>query len=435
MSDNTTETILQWNVQGMTTSKEDLLNLINEYKPLVIAVQETFLANDYCVKIKNYNSICKQGHYNHRFHGGVAIYIHDSCPFTEIDVNSPLQLVAVRVNITSNRLITLVSAYTPGRIALDVDGMIGAINQLPKPVIVMGDFNAHHTLWGNTSIDRRGRLMEEGIRTGQLNVINDNSPTHSSGTAIDLTVVSPELTDDMTWKTLPSLLSSDHFPILLSLSKPEPAAISVAMFNYKRANWEEYAKDMAWENLPAVSDDPKKAIDDVYKLFEGLQQRWIPKYKLGRFYPKPWWNQECSRVWKHRELMYRTFKRTSTIEDKVKWKRARAIATKTFRDAKKKEWQEYVSTLNINSTASSVWEKIRKIRGRQPRKISVIKEDGQIYSSTREIANIIASTLSEITSDDNYDEDFARHKAEQESLPLLSGPRRYSQQNATCDAE
>ena len=43
--------ILQWNAQGISTSKEDLLKIISEQQPNVVAIQETFLGGDAAVKI------------------------------------------------------------------------------------------------------------------------------------------------------------------------------------------------------------------------------------------------------------------------------------------------------------------------------------------------------------------------------------------------
>ena len=51
--------ILQWNAQGISTSKEDLLKIISEQQPNV-AIQETFLGGDVAVKISGYNSYGKQ---------------------------------------------------------------------------------------------------------------------------------------------------------------------------------------------------------------------------------------------------------------------------------------------------------------------------------------------------------------------------------------
>ena len=38
------EQILQWNIQGISSSKQDLIKLIDIYKPIVITIQETFWA-------------------------------------------------------------------------------------------------------------------------------------------------------------------------------------------------------------------------------------------------------------------------------------------------------------------------------------------------------------------------------------------------------
>ena len=43
-----------------------------------------------------YLGILKEGHFNRRSHGGVGIYFHESAPFKEINLTSPLQAVAIR---------------------------------------------------------------------------------------------------------------------------------------------------------------------------------------------------------------------------------------------------------------------------------------------------------------------------------------------------
>ena len=50
-----------------------------------------------------------------------------------------------------------------------------------------------------------------------LNVLKDGSPTHFSGTAINLTIASPELTPDLQWRAMASVLQSDHFPVLITM--------------------------------------------------------------------------------------------------------------------------------------------------------------------------------------------------------------------------
>ena len=55
--------ILQLDAQGVSTSKEDQLKM-EKHEPGIIAIQETFRANYFSVKIKGYNSFFKQGNFN-----------------------------------------------------------------------------------------------------------------------------------------------------------------------------------------------------------------------------------------------------------------------------------------------------------------------------------------------------------------------------------
>jgi len=40
----------------------------------------------------------------------------------------------------------------------DIDDLL---DQLPSPVLLLGDFNAHSSLWGGNKLDRKGKLIED----------------------------------------------------------------------------------------------------------------------------------------------------------------------------------------------------------------------------------------------------------------------------------
>ena len=42
----------------------------------------------------------------------------------------------------------------------------------------MGDFNSHHTLWGCTDINDKGRSIEDFITGHDLVLLNDKSSTY-----------------------------------------------------------------------------------------------------------------------------------------------------------------------------------------------------------------------------------------------------------------
>ena len=82
------------------------------------------------------------------------------------------------------------------------------------------------------------------------NIMNGDIPTHLSGTSIDKALVSPDLSPDITSMVGPSVLSSDHFLIVLLFDTPQTAADSCQEgWNYKKGKCCEYAGDDVWSHF------------------------------------------------------------------------------------------------------------------------------------------------------------------------------------------
>ena len=77
-------TLLQWNCQGLRTKKDDLLDLIATYQPLVVALQETKLWDSATFSVPHYSFLHRSGHFNRTPHGGAALLVHESVPMQEI---------------------------------------------------------------------------------------------------------------------------------------------------------------------------------------------------------------------------------------------------------------------------------------------------------------------------------------------------------------
>ena len=408
---------IQWNVQGMGTSKEDLMKLVEEYKPIVIAGQETQYGANFISNINGYAGICKQGHFNRKNHGGVILYIHRSCPHTQIQVHSDYQIVAARVNIGSNKTVTVASIYLPGRVPIQEEKLRDSINELPKPILLMGDLNAHHVDWGNKNTDSRGTIIKNLSNIMNLNIINDGQPTHISGTVIDLTIASADINPDLKCITMQSPCSSDHYPILIAVTTERYQETET--LNYKTVQWEDFKKDEEWKRLEEISKKtPKEAVDELYEMLNNLIERYIPKYQRRRYYPKTWWTEECGEAWKAREKSYRRYKESGRVEDKILWKKNRAKATRAFRQAKKESWRAYVSSLNSGAKTRELWRTVNKLRGKGTREITILSSGGEIYAECGQIAQKLADTFADIASAENYSQKFKRIKeaAEQHLL-------------------
>ena len=124
-------------------------------------------------------------------------------------------------------------------------------NQLPQPCLILGDLNGYSPLWGCIQTDSSGNIIENFINQCGLTILNNGAPTHLNpikDTAIDLSLCSPNILEEFDWNTIPSLLDSDHHPILLSseIIEPDPSPIR----QIKKADWAAFTNTTAWDNLP-----------------------------------------------------------------------------------------------------------------------------------------------------------------------------------------
>ena len=127
------------------------------------------------VSLRNYHLIRKdrQG----RAGGGVAIYVHDTLPYLVVNLNSSLEVVACKVKFNNTHL-AICSIYCPNDVRLNHDELDSLEHQLPhSKIIVLGDFTAHHHLWGSQRSDGRGDQIVEFLSDSDLVLLNDGSAT------------------------------------------------------------------------------------------------------------------------------------------------------------------------------------------------------------------------------------------------------------------
>ena len=96
--------------------------------------------------------------------GGVAILARrDSGP---IPVRLDTSLQAVAVSVKLHKRITVCSIYVPPGYNEDFEEreLEALLDQLPKPYMLLGDFNAHNSLWFDRRLNRSERELRRGKR-------------------------------------------------------------------------------------------------------------------------------------------------------------------------------------------------------------------------------------------------------------------------------
>ena len=181
------------------------------------------------------------------FHGGVALLIKNIFAHKHIQLNTSLQAVAAR--ITCFRSITVCSVYPPPTSKWTIDELEDIINQLPPPIVLLRDFNAHSNEWGCSKNDSKGKMISDLILQRNLSLLNDGSATYfhlgtGSHSAIDLSICDPSLYLDFSWKVHDDLCGSDHFPIVIRSDGVVPS-ITSSTWKLSKADWDTFSEKAA----------------------------------------------------------------------------------------------------------------------------------------------------------------------------------------------
>jgi len=178
----------------------DINRIKYEQNPDIVCLQETNFKNLHIGNINEYSGY-KKNHPNAlRASGGVATYIKNNINSKEIYVNSNLEVIAVQVILKTT--ITICNIYIPDSTPLPLLDLNSIITQLPKPFLILGDFNSRNILWGSSHTDSCGKTIDKLLENPSLILLNNGDPTrhnstNSSLSAIDLTISSTNFAPEL----------------------------------------------------------------------------------------------------------------------------------------------------------------------------------------------------------------------------------------------
>ena len=116
-------------------------------------------------------------------------------------------------------------------------------------------------MWGCANTNEKGQTLEKFVTEHNLVLLNDKSytylhPATGSFSSLDLTICSPEIFTDLSWKVNDDLHGSDHFPILVSEVGPSKQERHKRWMLHK-ANWEKFKILCEQSLIPMLSMNVK----------------------------------------------------------------------------------------------------------------------------------------------------------------------------------
>ena len=420
--------LIQWNCRGLRPNFDELSLLIQNHNPIAVCLQETFLKDTDNISMRGFN-LYHKFYDAERASGGVSILVNENIPQSVVALNTNLQAVAVRV--TGHKAITICSIYLPPRNNFNFNPryLQDLFDQLSTPFVVMGDFNGHHTMWGCEDVNTRGKQLEDLILKNDVILLNDKTSTYfhpatGSLTSIDLTLCSPSLFADFSWKVGPDPCGSDHFPIILENDGP-PSLERVQRWKLAKADWGHFQHLCSTRLQQSDIDDAGDPMSLFTSILKDIADETIPKTSaVPKRFNKPWFNNKCKNALQDRNRVLERFKREPTKDNLDSYRIARAKVRREIRQSKRSSWRNYVSRLNSHTSVKSVWNMIRKIKGKESSNtIRHLSVNDATVTSHRDIANTLADNFSYNSSSDFCTDSFltVKNKAEKQPIKFDSG--------------
>ena len=369
--------------------------MISKFSPAAICIQETKLGDSAHVTPPRYRGFYSPPVPGQGPHGGAAVFVRADVPSIPLTLNSPLQAVAVKVFL--DRCYTLCSIYLSPGDPVDKADLVQLAHELPQPFILLGDFNGRHPLWDSDAVNSRGRLMASFIEDEDLEVLNSGDVTYFHSptgifTAIDLSLCSSNVYLNFNWSVLPDLYGSDHFPILLQSVDSVPQS-RPPRWRLDRADWHLFA-DLS---VPARTVEEMPSCDEATQYFTDVLHsaaiRSVPRTS-GRFAkrPVPWWNAACTEAVREKRAAFSRLQRHRGDQQCLEaFRRARARARRTLKQAQRDSWKAYVSSITARTPLTEVFNRVRKISGKfSPPPPPVLAHGGANVADPQLVARLFA---------------------------------------------
>ena len=375
------------NCRSLSPKLDHLRLLAEASRPLIICLCETWLdesiSNDE-IFIPGFSLIRRD---RDRHGGGIAMYIHDSVPFTVRLKHPSIELLLVNLKIKRKSIVCGLYYRPPSSNPSDLVNLESTLQEIPpaqsKSLLLLGDFNID--LLKSSSPALNSIVDKQGLT--QV-VTSPTRSTSTSATLIDHVYLSEELSHS-SCNIAPPLHDSDHSSICLHLDTPPPRLRKAVrkVWLYKQADFE-----TANTTLQCLSSDsfPANDINSLwtqwYDFFMTTISQTIPSKVIKRRHNLPFLTSQLTKAIRKKFRLFRLAKKLGSDRAWHKYNQARNRVTTALRSAKAAYFENLSSNL---SSPKDFWSAYHKLAPKKDRIPVDLKLNSVSASSSIQKANLL----------------------------------------------
>ena len=418
------------NICGLSSrSKLVLENYVQEEVYDVLCIQETETTDANKIKLCNMNNITDTNKASNR---GASVHVKEKHTISKLEVISkPFNNIdsSWGLAILGNQRLIIGSVYAKLNYQSAIEDILKMLDKAQemcpklraKGVILLGDFNARNTVWGDSITNEYGHKLLNNLDSTKFEIMTSTTPTflaENGSSFIDLVVVSQNLTEKISEvKTDPDIeLFSGapirgHVPLILNISMdcPREAVLKQEKTDLSKICWSKWSSDLDLK-LAETNSDTVNAQELWNEIEEAIQEvtSHHASTKISCKHSKPYWSETLSELSKKLKEARKTYRYRNTDNNKNKMYQAK----ENFDCERKKACQEFIlnKTKKLNSVqAQHFWKEFNQIfKKRSECRIDPIEQGEELISDNNDIEEIMFATFFEGThlKDENFDEKF-----------------------------
>lgn len=286
--------------------------------------------------------------------------------------------------------------------------LLSHIFNLSTNVLLLGDLNAHNTLWNSSHNCKSGSALEKLFKELNLTLLNDNTPTYQPlhnpyyTALLDLAIASQSLTKNFIQFNCLEEPRSDHLPITLTFNIRRRNQQNTTIM-IKKTDWKQFQITLN-NHLSELTQLPLSAPSEIDTYVNKLTN--ILQLSLNQATTTKVVNKTPTNIYLPNyimELIHRRkqarkqYQKTKDTTTKTKYNKLTELVKLSIIDYKKQKWTAFCNNLNTHQVSDSkLWSKIRSIDNRnQPKsnKTPEIQLNGSLVNDPAITTNLFANHL------------------------------------------